>query len=442
MAIPFSGVAGFSFLGEYAMEGAFYVFLLVLMLAVPHVKNMKVPRPFMLLFALLSVAVFFSFIFNVDSILGASLKGRTGVNKYISSIPVMYFGFLVAILTFNVVKNGESLYRSVVKPSTLIFGFCVAVSLVEFGAWFSDSLLSVYDLISQVFRAGRWPSFSPGRLQSVTFEPSVFGLFLGYMFVIAQLGRAVHAGKKERYFKYLFWIVVALMVVANARTATVLLVGLAGGLAVCRVLLRLNDTLQRIVIFAVFPLLVIGFGSSLVYIHDIVVESILAGDSVSNLSRYASNVAAFSIFVDNPIFGVGLGQYAFVAYDMLPEWAWNSYEINNWFVDPDFTWPPVYSLPLRIGAELGVFGLVSWYGVHCYILNVLLRRIRQQERVGAEARIGKALLSAVFYVFLSGISYDSFRNFSVWVLLGVIGAYVVARDPESQFSRARASAPA
>ncbi|MBS0352327.1 MAG: hypothetical protein JSR83_00255, partial [Proteobacteria bacterium] len=310
-----------------------------------------------------------------------------------------------------------------------------AVSSIELGAWFNDGLLSVYDLISQVFRAGRWPSFSPWRLQSVTFEPSVFGLFLGYMFVITRLAQAQHADKDGKWFRYLFWLVVVFMVVANARTATVLLIGLVGGLVVNRFLLGLNESLQKVVIFVVFPLSVIAVGSVLVLVHDNVVDSILAGDSVSNLSRYASNVAAFTIFVDNPVVGIGLGQYAFIAYDMLPSWAWNSYEINNWFVDPDFTWPPVYSLPLRIGAELGGVGLLSWYGVHCYILYLLLKKIRDQERKGGVARIGRALLSAVFYVFLSGISYDSFRNFSVWVLIGVLCAYVMSDDPEQRFYR-------
>lgn len=432
--IPFSGVAGLTFLGEYAMEAAFYVFFLAFVFFVPRSVNRKLPTLILLLVAAFSLSVVLGLIANVDAIANSELKGRSGFNKFFSSMPVFYFGAVVALMTQRVGSDGKGIYEYIIKPSVAVLLFCTTISILEFGAWFNAFFYSAYDLSSQVLRAGRWPSFSPGRLQSVTFEPSVFGLYLGYMFVILNLAMAMKGGGSHgRKFRSVWVGVLMLMVVSNARTASVLLVGLLVSLIFVRVLTRLSGATQKLLVFLVMPIAVFLGGVAIVSLHDVVVTGIIEGESVSNLSRYASNVAAFNIFVDHPIFGSGLGQYAFNAINALPDWAWHSYEIDNWFTDPDFTWPPVYSLPLRIASELGLFGILSWYGFFSYLFYLLARRVAVNAMALGDAPIGKALLLGVMYIFLSGVSYDSFRNFGVWVILGIVCAYLARPNSEREF---------
>lgn len=428
LAIPFSGIAGLSFLGEYSMEAAFYPFAIALLLFVFGASRERFSVNIIAFLLLLSVVIIVGFFLNYQEITGAVLKERTGLNKFISSVPVLLFGCGVSFMAYSIASNDVAARKYILTPAFWSFLISSVVALVEVGGWFNQYFYLAYDQISYVFRSGRWPSFSLGRLQSVTFEPSVFGLYLGFTYCLFRYAvTPVLNQSTQKIFRVSGYIVIALMIVANARTATVLLVGLLAAPVAIRMLGKLDGIPLKVVLYIGFPILVVLFSLLVLYLHDEFVGAILEGDSVSNLSRYASNVTAFLIFLNSPVFGSGLGQYAFNAADMLPDWAWQSYEIQNWFTERDSTWPPVYSLPLRIAAELGIAGLFVWYG---FILSLTYNVIRIYSRSsaiegnGVTKKTAVALFIGLTYVILSGVSYDSFRNFGVWIIIGLAAKFV------------------
>jgi O-antigen ligase len=361
----------------------------------------------------------------MSEIFSSELKDRTGINKFVASLPVFYYGIAVTLITAYICKNREGTRRYLIKPMLIAMIFVATVALIEFGAWFSGAFFTLYDVLSHILRSGRWPSFTIGRLQSITFEPSVLGLYLGFSLVVLRLAIAITESRQKKLrYKIIFAGIILLMILCNARTASVLLVGMTMGHFMIRWIVNTDKRFQRVLLFVFAPIAIIVAVLGIVALHDLFVSSILAGESVSNLSRYASNTAAFTLFYQNPVFGVGFGQYAFRAFDILPSWAWQSYEIDNWFNDPDFTWPAVYSLPLRIAAETGLFGLLSWYGTLVLICSRLLNAIKKEAKGSDGEKAGKALLWGMTYIFLSGVSYDSFRNFAVWIILGLVFAFL------------------
>lgn len=427
-AIPFSGIAGLGSLGEYSMEAAFYPFSIALALFVLGASRERFSVSIIAFLLLLSVVITVGFFLNYHEISGAVLKERTGLNKFMSSVPVLLFGCSVSFVAYSIASNDANVRKYILTPAFWSFLISSAVAVVEFGGWFNQYFYIAYDQISYIFRSGRWPSFSPGRLQSLTFEPSVFGLYLGFTYCLFRYAVTPALNQStEKIFRVSGYIVIALMIVANARTATVLLVGLLAAPVLIRMLGKLDGVPLRVVLYVGFPILVVLFSLLVLYLHDEFVGAILDSDSVSNLSRYASNVTAFLIFLNNPLFGSGLGQYAFNAADMLPDWAWQSYEIQNWFTERDSTWPPVYSLPLRIAAELGVAGLLVWYGFILSLTNKVIRIYSKSRGVESNDITNKtavALFIGLTYVMLSGVSYDSFRNFGVWIIIGLAARFV------------------
>jgi hypothetical protein len=69
--------------------------------------------------------------------------------------------------------------------------------------------------------------------------------------------------------------------------------------------------------------------------------------------------------------------------------------------------------------------------------------------LGAYPIVGHTLLLAYVFVLFSGIAFDSFRQFTVWMSIAAMAAYIRYRDPETlltglvpaRYPRHRRSAP-
>jgi O-antigen ligase len=181
-------------------------------------------------------------------------------------------------------------------------------------------------------------------------------------------------------------------------------------------------------LFLAVHLAVVAYESS-------VISFILAGDSVSNLSRFAAIIASFNIFLTSPIFGAGLGQYAFRALHLMPSWGWLSPEVVVQFYNPFPSWPPNHSLPMRSASELGSIGVVAYFGILSGLgVAVANKAKREQRRLGAYPIVGHTLLLAYVFVLFSGIAFDSFRQFTVWMSIAAMAAYIRYREPETLFT--------
>jgi len=148
------------------------------------------------------------------------------------------------------------------------------------------------------------------------------------------------------------------------------------------------------------------------------VDATLNADDVSTTSRLALFGAQASIFASNPVFGVGFGQFGFHAGAVLPSWAWDSYEVLNWFEMFDEL-PPTFNVAGRLGAELGLPGLMIWYGFWMMAIFWIARAAPQLPRRSSLNFLNAALFGSIFSLVLGGMSNDPFRRPETWILLAI-----------------------
>jgi O-antigen ligase len=146
---------------------------------------------------------------------------------------------------------------------------------------------------------------------------------------------------------------------------------------------------------------------------------VVAGDSVSDLSRLAYQTSAFSMFASSPLFGIGMGQFAFRAIEFMPSWAYFSPEVAASMIQPNAPWPNTYSLYARISAETGLLGLIAWLFLWTWLVVSLLRAGgAYARRFGAMPIPIYPLVMNCVAVLVSAITTDTFRTPMIWIALG------------------------
>ncbi|MEO7277127.1 MAG: hypothetical protein ABIW33_03775, partial [Sphingomicrobium sp.] len=158
-----------------------------------------------------------------------------------------------------------------------------------------------------------------------------------------------------------------------------------------------------------------------------IVAGVVAGDSVSNLTRLSLQVAAFHLFLTHPLFGVGLGQFGFYAAAYLPDWAFRSPELAPMLYYPTAPWPTTYSLYGRLSAELGLVGLIGWVSLWLTIVWRLLGSARDRAKRERSFGIEYPLIASAFGILASGIASETFRTPMFWITLGCSCAVLRSR---------------
>jgi O-antigen ligase len=126
-------------------------------------------------------------------------------------------------------------------------------------------------------------------------------------------------------------------------------------------------------------------------------------------TRFEQWEVAWQIWLDNPFFGFGVGNYmeALAQYNF------------NWALEL-----PVHNVALWIGAETGLFGLVSFFGVIAAAAARLWRITLAQDRTSA--LLALALLTALVAYVLDGLTDPLFREPVVFMMFWHIVALSVA----------------
>ena len=137
----------------------------------------------------------------------------------------------------------------------------------------------------------------------------------------------------------------------------------------------------------------------------------------SNISRSSMQKAALNIGIDNPIIGVGLGQFGFYVNEYIPEGAKeNSYEVRNWIDTTVSVWPPVHSLYHRIFAEEGIIGLITYFAFIVTICLKLFIKIIINRNNKTNCFIGIILLSSYSSILVGGLTLDQFVIPQFWIM--------------------------
>jgi hypothetical protein len=445
---PLDGAFSLGPLGELSTESYAMIALVsapVVLFLMFSTRTFQLPKDLTLILVLMGIAILLSMSANLPTILAATVKGRHGLEKAISSSLVPILGMYISILARNVVPY--NFRRYFLTP--VLIGSCVvaAVGLLQAAAIYVGGLRGLSDRIYLLTHTGlgdnkvamlQMGGVSDARVSSILFEPADFGTYVIYItpwLMAALLCRESNYGR----FIPVVWKKLTIMgimgalfvsVLFSGRTATIgmplMVVGYIG-LCLCarisfeRMFNRITCTFVTLVgvLFFVLPVMLI-----LLFKNEAITLVVSSG-SESNITRFGTTVILLDLFRDNPFFGVGMGQYGFYVAQYVPYWAYTD-EFQRWLGDLRSSFFPSFSVFARLGGELGVFGLITWVG----FLGALLYRVFKNLRVsyflnGQFPYFGVAIAASFFSLGVSGVGMASYRVYWLWMLLGLASIYAL-----------------
>jgi hypothetical protein len=443
MTIPFSGVVGLGFLGELQNELSTYFFIPAMIGGVLSfatssgaVREQRQEKPStrlltgIMLSAVSVIAV--SFIVNAGSILTNVSHGRYAIEKFISSFILVLYGFMLAYLTFFMA--GRSWERVVYKPIAISVLLCFAFSIFEILSHMGIAT-GFYAFLDGIVHGSQDPlgpymkGWDP-RIRSLAFEPPDFGNYAGFAWPWLIVASVSSQGRARLGYAVVWALLTALALISGARTGlTLITVGVfvlaalrygylppkpyAGG-----------NSISRVVTLVLMCLALAAILFCAVNVHKYE-TAVIAGSSVSDMSRLGLIETAFNMFLDNPVFGLGLGQYGFHIAEYLPQWGHLSYEIADWLTNKGGRWPASFSVYGRVASELGLVGLVMWIALWIFLARrVLIASLDYQWATGLVPSVAHPLIVSCFCVLFSGLTTDTFRTPMIWVTLGLCCRYL------------------
>jgi len=430
--IPFNSFDGLSFLGEFKNEAAAFFFIPgVAILFITFFLRKKIILPYKsLLFQLLLLFVFWCFLatlFNIPSVTQNELKRTNGfirfIRQYLSLLLSAIFFFL---FYYNVLKKMS--FEEILITIRKLFLFSLIIASCYS---FFETFISIYNKASFIPILNLFNYFPfltvktfPGRLSSISYEPPFLAIYLiticGWMFSFLLTSKGI-----KKVIPTI--LVLALAFLSGSRTA--LIVIFIQFSVFLFIILRKPEfrnhmyVLLSIVVLSLSFLMlfnskeiITGFKEK---IDTIDFKSNLT-KSVSNQSRFGIQYASLQVFKEHPLVGVGFGQQAYHNRFHYPAWATsNNYEFRLVYMNEKVkSFPPGYSLYVRLLAETGLTGLLIFFSLLGLILIYSINIIKSNTN---EKRIlGIILLVSFTGFFINWFQLDTFRIYGVWICLAIL----------------------
>lgn len=462
VAIPFDAIAGLKALGELSDESSFYFFALGIGLyglkTVMGILDGRVDAPLgrhgiRCAAALLVGIIVISALWNASHISVARFHDRGGFAKLVTSAIVILYGLTLAWLVCVVVPRRW--YSCLILPICFSAVLCLAFGALE-ALDHAGASVPVYKVLNAALHAGsdsdvqQWNGAVnlkvvfgwDQRLRTVSFEPPAFGNFTGLAWPWL-LTSVLMTHKTRRAIHCILLVLFTVLIISSqARTGWLLLAADIASFGCLRLLfLPVSGRGHKLVIqlagtgLLLAVVFAIGF-----YVANLdqMISAVVAGTSVSDLSRLAYQITAYKIFAASPFLGVGLGQFAFKAAAYMPAWGFLSPEIQPALLYAEAPWPNTYSLYARLVAELGLIGLVGWVAMWgTLIVNVYRAALVYASFGRPVPTIAYPIIMTSVALLATGLTTDTFRTPMMWICLGA-GACFSARSRELARERARA----
>ena len=407
--------------GELSSDAFIYVFPILLLYLLRRPGEVAAPTSLTLLALALAIALIAGVALNHGEISAAWFKGRSGFSRVVTQGMAAGFGVAVALAFFNVTIRGA--LPAVARGARLAVLVMGAVGVLEFASWASIPLLTqAHEALALVVHAGSGLDY-PERLRATAFEVSWAAVMLTFLFPFA----IADLSPRDWRFGAVVALVLFLVVLAQSRTALLVIGGqglLLGGLFLRR---RIDLAVHGAALgcfLGLALLLAPGIGDRIgETLVNVVRHGSLDGpeqpwsdENVSNVTRLAAIRSGVSMFRDQPLFGVGLGQYGFNYPAHLDAEDFRSWEVRLYVADAEDLWPPAYSIHVRLLAETGVVGYAIWLAL---ILPLLARSLMRADVDAPGGRVHVAVAMTLSGWLLLGASIDSFRFFGGWIAVGV-----------------------
>ena len=425
---PANAAIGLDVLGEARSEPYILINLFLSPLAAVHLyrRGLRTERLLLLFATAFLAAVVISIIANFSSILGNQLKGRSGLSRLLSTTMVPMFGFYFAYLVYF---YSTAAFRTLLA-APLFWGamLVVAVGDVELVSWKVDAVYNIFLQASGVIHAlMRRGHFIIGRIQSVTYEASNFGMYAIFTLPWLWAFANQRSSALRRLACWALFLNLLALSFLSGRTSLVGVLPVVLLIPYLRLFLvarggayqGLHHALMACyLVLSIAPLIAVAL-----YQNEIAAAAI-ASDNISNVSRFGTMAIQINEFLTSPAFGIGMGQYPFKVTQLFPSWA-DTWEFQKWITDPDASFFPSFSLYSRILAELGAVGYAVWL----FFCTLLLGKVaatahRFYLQHGAFPYIGAAIICGFFGLQFSGWVIASYKIPYIWLVLGLAVAYI------------------
>lgn len=424
--LPITGLAGIGALGELKGSATVYVLAVTILVTVTtRFNEITIPRPLFVFAACMLTWLLVTGAVNSADILTSVYHGRSGFNKFATSSTVLVFGIASAIVCTRSFQRASDVEKLFVNPLVVAIAACAVFAVPEVLSWFSSAGELLYKVTSGLLHtADNEKGRATGRLISLAFEAPDLSYFCGFACPWALFAYRLRAENRSLLNAPIMagmplLLAVIMLLLSNSRTGLLMLGGLVFAELVYWVAMR-GMRLGVLALIAAIPVFAAVALVPWLALHH--VDATLAAGDVSTTSRLALFSAQLSIFADNPIFGVGFGQFGFHAHPVLPSWAWQSYEVVNWFEMFDDL-PPTFNVAGRLGAELGAPGLIIWYGFWGMAVVRIARAAVRLPRGSSLNFLNVALLGSIFSLILGGMSNDPFRRPETWILMAIVSLH-------------------
>lgn len=422
LLLPVTGLQGYGGFGEIKGSASVYIFLLVIALtfATSSAQDIVLPRIFFVFATCLVAWIAITSAVNFESIATATFHGRSGFSKLLNSCCVIGFGLAIVVACLGPLRTLDGIFNLFLTPLVLAIIACAWFSIPEIGSWFSPIGEAVYNWTTGLFHTdvselGR----TPGRLISLAFEAPDMSYFTGFACPWLLLAYRLKASASPTWStRALAAVPLALclimLLLTSSRTGILMLAGLVSAEFIFWFSLRFLR-LRAVALVLILGLLVVAAAIPLVMLGGGTPPN---ADDISTMSRLALLGTQVAIFLHNPLFGVGLGQFGFHAEPLLPAWAWDSYEILNWF-EKLGELPPSFNVFGRLGAELGLAGLAIWYGIWGWAVARVVQAAPQLPTRSPLLYLNAAVFANAVSLTLGGLSNDAFRRPETWVVIAI-----------------------
>lgn len=417
--------------GELESDAFIYVFPLLLLYLLRRPGEIAAPISLLVLILILFVVLVIGIAANYGEITTAYFKGRSGFSRVITQGMMLSFGLMVTLLFYNLTIRG--FLPMMALGARIAILIMAGVGGPEIGSWYSlPGLTQMHQALAVVIHAAQGADYTQ-RLRMTAFEVSWAAVMLTFLFPFA----IMDIPSRNWRLPAIVLLVFVLTILAQSRTA-LLVLGFQIIILMWQLLRHRLDMAIHVATVGMLAALVLVLNpgtsqkvSKLAY--NMVNSGSLSGpeessteENVSNVTRYASVRAGLKMFGEHPILGVGLGQYGFNYPRVVQAEDFRSWEVRNYAVSsPGTTWPPGFSLHVRMLAETGVLGYLVFLAM---IIPIMIRAFA---RASPSTLIGRMYLSLSMTLagwMLLGASIDSFRFFGGWIAMGVgYGLPILAR---------------
>ena len=425
--LPFNSWNGISILGEYYRDSCVLFFLLAFFILL-FKKKIKLPLHSPIFYSLIVFLVWAAATtaLNFETVTDNYFKQTSGVIRFLRQyFSLILAAFILPITFYNSFLNIDSKRIIYLIRKAIYYSFVIVivyaiieVLVVKFNLInLKKPVLNLFDYFPFVEAK---TDLRLKRISSVTFEPPALGTYL--ITIFAWMCSYIITSKS--YFRFLPALLVIVLAFISGSRAAFFIIVVQAFIFVFAISqsFQYNKIFSKIVLISAAAITIgfLAFAPKILNYVENEIQSFKLNDndhSLSNKSRFGIQYAMYKVFLDNPVTGTGYGQQAFDARSKYPSWA----KRNNWEFRLKYLnqnnkrFPPGYNLYLRLAAETGALGLLSFLLFMCFISIWCYNNLFKQ----------KNLLAIIVFVSMSGfmlnwLKMDTFRIYGFWICLALI----------------------